>query len=144
MRGLSSASKSIYKYKRASALVPVLSFILKTHLPPYPYDSLDFPLTSRSSHICSAYFMASKRKREITSKHTTTESSRTRSKRNMSSTKPTTEVSTSSDSKNEGSIYFWREYGSEHCFLSQWYRSDFTTDDDKNIVYKNAEQYLTP
>lgn len=38
-------------------------------------------------------------------------------------------------------IYFWREYGDEHGYLSQWYNSPFHTD-DSTVVYQTAEQYM--
>jgi hypothetical protein len=39
----------------------------------------------------------------------------------------------------EGAVYFWREYGSEFAFLSQWYASPFHAE-DKDIVFQTAEQ----
>jgi len=38
-------------------------------------------------------------------------------------------------------IYFWREYGSEWAFLSQWYPSSFHAA-DKSITFVTAEQYM--
>ncbi|KAE9376870.1 DUF1768-domain-containing protein [Stipitochalara longipes BDJ] len=47
-------------------------------------------------------------------------------------------------SKAEGSspVYFWREYGEEHGYLSQWYHSPFHTENDPTVVYQTAEQYM--
>jgi hypothetical protein len=52
-------------------------------------------------------------------------------------------VTTSDAAVEEGPkpIYFWREYGDEWGFLSQWYESPFTTA-DKSIVFHTAEQYF--
>ncbi|KAE8452326.1 hypothetical protein EG329_001026 [Mollisiaceae sp. DMI_Dod_QoI] len=38
-------------------------------------------------------------------------------------------------------IYFWREYGTPHCYMSQWYLSPFTEPAIKTH-YKTAEQYM--
>lgn len=38
-----------------------------------------------------------------------------------------------------GPIFFWREYGNEYGYLSQWYNSPFTTE-DKSIMFGTAEQ----
>jgi ribA/ribD-fused uncharacterized protein len=39
-------------------------------------------------------------------------------------------------------VFFWREYGDKHGFLSQWYHSPFHTDDDSTVIYRTAEQYM--
>jgi len=45
-----------------------------------------------------------------------------------------------SSGNSEGApVFFWREYGSEWSFLSQWYDSPFHAEDE-SIVYKTAEQ----
>ncbi|KAK0104695.1 hypothetical protein ONS95_004968 [Cadophora gregata] len=44
-------------------------------------------------------------------------------------------------SKADSPIYFWREYGSQHSYLSQWYPSPFTVS-GTSITYTTAEQYM--
>jgi ribA/ribD-fused uncharacterized protein len=44
--------------------------------------------------------------------------------------------------KDSSPIFFWREYGDEYGYLSQWYHSPFHTDDDSSVVYRTAEQYM--
>ena len=39
-------------------------------------------------------------------------------------------------------VYFWREYGDEHGYLSQWYHSPFHTDNGPTVIYQTAEQYM--
>ncbi|KAH8594306.1 hypothetical protein B0O99DRAFT_490262, partial [Bisporella sp. PMI_857] len=38
-------------------------------------------------------------------------------------------------------VYFWREYGDNRDFLSQWYTSPFTAAEE-GITYVTAEQYM--
>jgi ribA/ribD-fused uncharacterized protein len=54
--------------------------------------------------------------------------------------RPTAEAASECSADNKP-VFFWREYGSEHGYLSQWYLSPFTTE-DKSIVYQTAEQYM--
>lgn len=52
----------------------------------------------------------------------------------MSTSHPSTDPGT-------GPIFFWREYGSQWGFLSQWYESPFHTG-SKDIIFQTAEQYM--
>jgi ribA/ribD-fused uncharacterized protein len=56
-------------------------------------------------------------------------------------------ASSNSETSKKGAkpIYFWREYGSPNCYLSQWYASPFYAEHSpggKEIIYQTAEQYM--
>jgi hypothetical protein len=56
-------------------------------------------------------------------------------------------ASSNSETSKKGAkpIYFWREYGSPNCYLSQWYASPFHAEHSpggKEIIYQTAEQYM--
>ena len=48
-------------------------------------------------------------------------------------------ASSTGAAQEEGAVYFWREYGSEWAFLSQWYASPFQAEEE-GIVFQTAEQ----
>jgi ribA/ribD-fused uncharacterized protein len=48
----------------------------------------------------------------------------------------------SSTPENDKPVFFWREYGDEHCYLSQWYHSPFRNPSDPTIIFQTAEQYM--
>lgn len=48
--------------------------------------------------------------------------------------------SSNQEPKVDGPVFFWREYGDQNCYLSQWYASPFHTGDLKGIIYQTAEQ----
>jgi len=85
--------------------------------------------------------MAPSRKQQVKSQSTSKNLTKSAVKKTTKSTMATSSKSSTSKAEDPNDpIYFWREYGTEHCFLSQWYESEFTTDANHDIVYKNAEQ----
>jgi hypothetical protein len=68
------------------------------------------------------------------------------------SSQPEEPATQTAKKESTGSVFFWREYGNEYGYLSQWYRSPFTAEDfypdeekyedkrGKIIVFSTAEQ----
>jgi len=48
-------------------------------------------------------------------------------------------ASSTEAAQDQDAVYFWRKYGSEWGFLSQWYASPFHAE-DKEVIFQTAEQ----
>lgn len=48
----------------------------------------------------------------------------------------------SSNTSDVGAIFFWHEDEVPYGFLSQWYKSTFTSPSSPDVVFQTAEQYM--